>query len=107
MEYLYRYQRALCNDWTDAASVTLVKFKVLRETPGGHWIRSFGKEKWVSKYSTKRFAYPTPEEAFTNFKKRTERCVKILASQLESAKSYVAAIKNNTLKIYESSFIPS
>ena len=60
-------------------------FEILRETKCGYWI-SVGliikKEKWVSKTSKKRYAYPTKDEAMINFKTRTKRYMEILKSKL-------------------------
>jgi hypothetical protein len=62
-------------------------FNLYKETPKGYWI-GYGRleelhsdKRWVSKTATKRFAYPTQEEALTNFIKRTEKRVKILTRQ--------------------------
>lgn len=62
-----------------------LEFELLRETPCGYWICTTGFffwKKWVSKTSRKRYAYPTKEEALKNFKKRTEKRVKILLNQV-------------------------
>ena len=70
--------------------VVLKTYNLHKETPKGYWIGHVyyapeylrGNSRWVSKTGRKRFAYPTKEEAMTNFIKRTERRVKILKAQL-------------------------
>lgn len=61
------------------AKIKLTVWDLVRETPKGYWITDEYKiyNKWVPKQSTKRFAYPTPIEAIINFKKRTEKRLKI------------------------------
>jgi len=67
--------------------VTLLTFPLVRETPKGYWILDeLDLEKWISKTSRKRFAYPTKKEAFLNFKKRTEKRLKILSHQVNLCK---------------------
>jgi len=69
-------------------NIVLSEFNLHRETPKGYWIGygtldSFhGDSRWVSKTAKKRYAYPTKEEAMTNYIKRTERRMKILKAQL-------------------------
>jgi hypothetical protein len=72
-------------------SLVCETYNMFKETPCGYWI-GFGDidglhsswKKWVSKTSTKRFAYPTQEEALQGFIKRTEKRIKILNSQILS-----------------------
>ena len=78
----------------------LREFVLKKETPKGYWIGykywNFWK-KWVSKTARKRYAYPTKEEAMTNYIKRTERRIVILKKQLEV--SEIALSKAKTIKI--------
>lgn len=68
--------------------VHLREYNLHKETPKGYWI-GYGvpfegyksDSRWVSKNGKKRYAYPTKEEALTNFIKRNERRVKILKAQ--------------------------
>ena len=69
-------------------SIVLYTYNLHKETPKGYWI-GYGypnslqsHSTWVSKTAKKRYAYPSKEEAITNYIKRTERRVKILKSQL-------------------------
>jgi len=72
----------------------LRKYDLIKETPKGYWIgfkNNYGIkigtwQKWISKTSRKRFAYPTEKEALNNFILRTERRIKILDRQLISCK---------------------
>lgn len=69
--------------------LNLIVYDLLKETNKGYWIgdKDFQNHKiWVSKTSKKRFAYPTKEEALTNFIKRTEKRVDILKNQINSCK---------------------
>ena len=99
----YRYeavQYAVIGDdgeYTDShlpnPKLELRTYDLLRETSKGYWIgygslgqHKYNWQKWVSKTSKKRFAYPTEKEALTNFIKRTEKRLKILDSQLMACK---------------------
>ena len=70
--------------------LVLYTYELHKETPKGYWIgHGFyapdmlrGNSRWVSKTGRKRYAYPTKEEALTNYIKRTERRMKILKAQL-------------------------
>ena len=85
-------------------SLTLVinEFVLIKETAQGYWISSSGFEfgkRWVSKTSRKRYAYPSKQEAMTNFIKRTERRIGILKYNLEGAQ--LALSLANDYKIEE------
>jgi hypothetical protein len=89
-EYLYRFK-----DIRDTMGIRVIKkkFKVVKETPCGYWVRlyySFNDKKWVSKVAKKRYAYPTEQEAMTNFKARKRRQIEILSAQLQDAKVALA-----------------
>lgn len=73
-EYLYRYVDYPGGDYSDHL-FRLYAFRVLRETPCGFWIREHytGRERWVSKTSRKRYAYPSIEEAEESFRIRKTR----------------------------------
>ena len=79
--------------------VELREYNLFKETEKGYWI-GYGKpggfngpQKWVSKTSKKRFAYPTKKEALTNFIKRNERRVRILKYQLDSCETAIFRAK--------------
>jgi hypothetical protein len=70
-------------------TLNLIIYDLIKETPKGYWISQwkwFVTKKWVSKTSKKRYAYPTKEEALTNFIKRSEIRAKILKAQLNACK---------------------
>jgi hypothetical protein len=77
-EYLYRF-----DDVPTTLGVQVVerKFKVVRTTECGYWVDEHGKERWVPKATKKRFAYPTQQEAMTNFKARKRRQLEILEAE--------------------------
>lgn len=74
-------------------TLSLYTYNLHKETPKGYWIGYGhpdngyvkGDSFWVSKTAKKRYAYPSKEEALTNYIKRTERRVKILRGQISNA----------------------
>ncbi len=70
--------------------VELLIYDLMKETPKGYWIGDARfpelMKKWISKTSKKRFAYPTKQEALTNFIKRNEKRIEILEHQILSCK---------------------
>lgn len=89
-EKVYRYHDYVTNV---GVHVGEYEYKVLKETPRGYWIQLYPSRwenrvsrKWVNKYSKKRFAYPSKEEALASFLARKRRQIQILQSQLDRAK---------------------
>lgn len=86
---LYRFDGGMIDN-----RLEVVEFQVLRETPKGYWINlAYGgymmkSEKWVSKISRKRFAYPTKDEALDSFIARKKKQIQILKYQLGKAQDY-------------------
>ena len=75
----YRY------DW----DLVLRVFNLVKETQCGYWIEiELGKNKWVSKTSVKRFAYPTKREALNSFIARKKRQTELLRYQLKDAEHW-------------------
>jgi len=120
MEF-YRYEREVTN-YTDKSvyEIILHTFFLIKETNKGYWISSVNPnikkensndleefdntypidfKKWIPKQSMKRFAYPTQKEALFNFKKRTEKSIKILSNQLMTAKKFNNMCDDKILKI--------
>ena len=66
-----------------------------KETPKGYWIKCSGwfDKHWISKTSRKRFAYPTQEEAWNNFTKRTEKRLKIAQHQVDICRLAIKEIR--------------
>jgi hypothetical protein len=71
--------------------IELRTYNLHKETPKGYWIgyghyapdMLRGNSTWVSKTAKKRYAYPSKQEALTNYIKRTEKRIGILKSQLQ------------------------
>ena len=74
----------------------LEEYNLIKETEKGYWIGYTWFKKWVSKTSKKRFAYPTKEEALTNFIKRTERRINYLENDLDACKIGLELAKAKT-----------
>ena len=119
MEF-YRYERELTN-YTDRIvyEIMLQTFFLIKETNKGYWISSVNLDiqkeksndleefdntypidfkKWIPKQSMRRFAYTTKKEALFNFKKRTEKSIKILSDKLMTAKKFNKMCDENILK---------
>jgi hypothetical protein len=82
------YTRLVCHE-----------YNLFKETPKGYWIGYgslgglHGKQRWVSKTSKKRYAYPTKEEALNNFIKRTERRIEYLETDIYDCKTMLSDAK--------------
>jgi hypothetical protein len=90
----YRYEAKQYTSLLKAyvnVKLLLIELNLHKETLKGYWIgygyveegKLRSTSKWVSKTARKRYAYPTKEEALTNYIKRTQRRVSILKNQLE------------------------
>jgi len=87
-----------------ASRLELRTYDLIRETPKGYWIGTKNyrlTERWVSKTSKKRFAYPTEQEALVNYIKRTKRRIKILEYQLEDARYGLELAEKKFKKEYQ------
>ena len=97
----YRYTRDYnVFDFKNPYEIKLIEFVTKRETKKGYWISEIGSrlEKFVLKESRKRYAYKTKEEAFENFKKRTESCLEISNNNAKLAESFLELIKDFNIK---------
>ncbi len=87
----YRYKDVLTSSGT---MVYLYEYSLVKETPCGYWISfHFGlseNQRWISKKSRKKFAYPSKAEALNSFGRRKYRQIKILENQLSRAKAAYA-----------------
>jgi hypothetical protein len=111
--FLYRYEDRRYG--YRSVKIEELKFKVIRETPKGYWIKRSPnrntffhfeinggeKDRWVSKTAFKRYAYPTKEEAMVNFRARKYAQIKILEDQLEQAKNAFNQVKKGSV-LFES-----
>ncbi len=73
---LYRYE---AHNLENVVELTLLEFKVVKETKCGYWfvpswchIDNTGYHKWVSKSSIKRYCYTNKDEAFSSFQHRAK-----------------------------------
>lgn len=97
----YSYQNAVIDRDGEYARPSFIdpkigcyEYLVVKETTKGYWISRSGFEygkRWVSKTSRKKYAYPTKEQAWDNFMRRTERRIKILSYQLDFSKASLSA----------------
>lgn len=82
VEYAYRYYSYRTNN---KIRLGLEEFIVLRHTPKGYWIDTYGAEKFVLKDSLRGYAKLTKEAAFEHFQARKRRQIKIVRSILHMA----------------------
>lgn len=82
-------------------------YVVIKETPKGAWIKKISwrdnpmsRKHFILTSSTKKFAYPTKEDAVNSFIKRKERQIKILSSQLADAENQLELIHDPSNIIY-------
>ena len=66
-------------------NVTTQEFKVVKHTPKGVWIESYGMPRFVLDGSRKRYACPTLQEAKESFQARKKTQIRILKAQLNRA----------------------
>jgi len=69
-------------------------YAITRTTDKCYVIDEFGKDKFILKNSTRKFAYPTIAEAKFSFLKRKKRQIEILTRQLHQAKMARRAIES-------------
>jgi len=104
----YRYVREYpCYEELGQISIGLVEFETVRETPCGYWIKlkgasSYYKQKFVLKNSTKRYAYPTKEEAFESFRIRTSRSLGYAKRDVRNAAEFMKLIADFEINTLES-----
>ena len=63
--------------------VSIHSYSVFSQTPKGVWLGHFHKDRFVRLSGTKRFAYPTKQEAIASFLARKQRQLSILTAQLK------------------------
>jgi hypothetical protein len=64
------------------AFVHVLEFPVLRETEKGVWLDAHGGRRFVLRDARKRFACPTPAEAWESWRARKRKQLRILESQV-------------------------
>ena len=76
------------NDYNDKP--WFIEFNVTKSTERGHWIMDTWawpeKERWISSYTKKQYAYDTKKKALIGYIKRKERELILLESRIEVAK---------------------
>lgn len=83
----YRFQNL--PSFGDCPIIDEVNMELCRETPKGYWIKYSWEEKgkkWVSKTTTKRYAYPCRKQAWEGFKARKKRQLEIVTHQIAGLK---------------------
>jgi len=94
----YRYERRYSLDQT-VKSIELIKYEAIRETNGGYWLKQqYSADKFVLKVSNRRFAYPTKEEAFDSFTKRTKKSFQYAKRDMLNAETFLMLIKEFKIK---------
>lgn len=80
--------------------VNLYTFQVVRKTPKGVWIDSFGREKFVLLRAKKKYAHFSKEEALESFIARKNRQSQILNQKLQDVNTclYQARLISNELQ---------
>ena len=96
----YRFVDVLVGseDWT-YVNVYLHEYPIIKTTVKGFWIDMFGRKRFVLSDSRKKFACLTKEDALESFKRRKERQIRLLESQLSHAKT--ALDKAHTMEAKE------
>jgi len=93
----YRFER----DYSlmgDTKTIKLIEFEILRKTDCGFWIKSkYDKERFVLSDSRKRYAYPTKEEAFNNFRIRTSKSYSYSVANLRNAIEFIELVNSHEL----------
>lgn len=100
---LYRYEACSYSIVIDAdrdeygstgPKLELREYRITAKTPKGHWIGYFegAKDRWVSKTSRKRYAYPTKEEALEGYRQKKLAFVRHAEANLSRAKEELALI---------------
>lgn len=96
MKTLYRIEGfgSSYEDGSSYVDIYIRSFQTIRQTPQGYWINDYGKDRWVSNNSKKRYAYPTVAEAKINFIKRKKKYLQILKSKVKQTEAIlVEALK--------------
>lgn len=78
-------------------------FRPTKTTPCGNWIDDYGTRRFVLNTGTKRFAYPTEEEAKISFLARKTRQLAILNRQAENVGLVIQAMKEGRISDYANS----
>lgn len=86
----------------DNFEVRYHKYIVIKETPSAYWVKSteyYSKPKWFGKYSKKRFARETKEEALKDFIIRNDRRIEYLKSSIFECEKFAETAEKELKKI--------
>lgn len=72
---------------SETTKIILYHCSVVKETRKGVWIERHGQKRWIGNNWTKRYAYPTKQEAWIGFMARKQRQYRLLTAKLVSIKS--------------------
>lgn len=86
---LYRFHES-----SACKCVFLEIYYIYKRTAKGVWIADWGKNRFVLSDATKRFAYPTREEARVSFIKRKKRQLAILLSSVALVEEVLRIARN-------------
>lgn len=89
-EYLYRYME---HYYSTGINVTLQRYKIIKRTPKGAWIKTYTNsgKKFVLLSARKQFACETVELALESFKYRKMKQFKIYESKVKNLKHILLA----------------
>lgn len=72
---------------SETTKIILYYCAVVKETRKGVWIERHGQKRWIGNNWTKRYAYPTKQEAWIGFMARKRKQYRLLIAKLASVKS--------------------
>ena len=97
VEHLYRYEtRWTCgiDEWDEPTASHvhsyLSRFPIIKETPKGYWVGDYGRKRWVSNTTRKRFAHRTEAEAAEALRQRKISYVRHQKARLRKAENELA-----------------
>ena len=96
--YHYRY-----DDYNPFSPILVLRvFVTIKETPCGYWIKELGpnsdhKQRWVSKTSHRRYAYPTILEAWSSYRHRKYKQQAHLRCYLERSNCIIEYLERQSL----------
>ncbi len=94
----YRYNDGSFNDteglgdvWVRSWPPSVMEYKAVKETPCGYWLYLGWSmnDRWVSKKSRRRYAYPTKKEALESYIIRKEHQIAHCESTIRAAKWFL------------------
>ena len=104
MSKLYRITTSAfyLSEHTKTISLCIAEYPIIATTQKGVWIKDWSARRgrrWVSSTATKRFAYPTVEEARISYIKRTKKYIIHLRRRLEEAEIGLSFATQDPIKL--------